>query len=104
MIVEPSTKPAKGGPILMKRQSDGDFIHILVMPNWRAQLTNSRANSRLVTVPRRRISVFSRSVILPHRAASDRDTLAAIYDPAVRVPDNNLSLADNALDIDGATI
>ena len=33
MIVEPSTKQAKGGPILMKRQSDGDLIHILVMPN-----------------------------------------------------------------------
>jgi len=33
MIVEPSSKQAKGGPILIKRQSDGDLSHILVMPN-----------------------------------------------------------------------
>ena len=33
MIVEPSAKQANGGPILMKRQSDGDLSHILVMPN-----------------------------------------------------------------------
>ena len=33
IIVEPSSKQAKGGPILMKRQSDGDLIHILFMPN-----------------------------------------------------------------------
>ena len=33
MTVEPSSKQAKGGPILMKRQSGGDLIHILVMPN-----------------------------------------------------------------------
>jgi hypothetical protein len=43
MIVEPSSKQAKGGPILMKQQSDGDLIHILV---------TSRANSRWIAVPR----------------------------------------------------
>jgi hypothetical protein len=32
-IVEPSSKQAKGGPIMMKRRSDGDVNHILVMPN-----------------------------------------------------------------------
>lgn len=32
-IVEPSSKQVKGGPILMKRQSDGHLSHILVMPN-----------------------------------------------------------------------
>jgi hypothetical protein len=34
-IVEPSSKQAKGGPIMMKRRSDGDVIHILIMPNGR---------------------------------------------------------------------
>jgi hypothetical protein len=33
MVVEPSSKQAKGGPILMKRQSDGRLSHILVTPN-----------------------------------------------------------------------
>jgi hypothetical protein len=33
MIVEPSRKQAKGGPTLMKRQSDGHLSHVLVMAN-----------------------------------------------------------------------
>jgi hypothetical protein len=33
MIVESSRKQAKGGPILMKRKSDGHLSHTLVMPN-----------------------------------------------------------------------
>ena len=32
-IVEPSHKQPTGGPAMMKRQSDGDVVHILVMPN-----------------------------------------------------------------------
>jgi hypothetical protein len=31
-IVEPSSKQVKGGPIMLKRRSDGDVIHILIMP------------------------------------------------------------------------
>ncbi len=33
VIVERSSKRALGGPVMMKRQSDGAVIHILVMPN-----------------------------------------------------------------------
>ena len=49
MIVEPSNKRAKGGPVMMMRRLDGDAVHILVMPNaWRTQraTTDGRANSR----------------------------------------------------------
>jgi hypothetical protein len=31
--VEPSHKQATGAPVMMKRQSDGNVAHILVMPN-----------------------------------------------------------------------
>jgi hypothetical protein len=33
MIVEPSNKRAKGGPVMMMRRLEGDAVHILVMPN-----------------------------------------------------------------------
>ena len=33
MIVEPSSKRAKGGPVMMMRRLEGDAVHILVMPN-----------------------------------------------------------------------
>jgi hypothetical protein len=32
-IVQPSRKRAKGGPVMMKRQSDDEASHILIMPN-----------------------------------------------------------------------
>jgi hypothetical protein len=33
MIVEPTGKAATGGPVMMRRTSDGHEIHTLVMPN-----------------------------------------------------------------------
>lgn len=33
MMVEPTSKQAKGGPVMMRRRSIGDVVHILVMPN-----------------------------------------------------------------------
>jgi hypothetical protein len=32
-IVEPSHRPATGGPVMMTRMSDGRRIYIFVMPN-----------------------------------------------------------------------
>jgi len=32
-IVQPSRKQAKGGPVMMKRQTDADVSHILIMPD-----------------------------------------------------------------------
>ena len=32
-IVQPSRKQVKGGPVMMKRESDDDVSHILIMPN-----------------------------------------------------------------------
>ena len=43
MIVEPSSKQAKGGPVMMRRRSDGGMIHILVMPNGERSAQPPRA-------------------------------------------------------------
>jgi hypothetical protein len=56
MMVEPTSKQAKGGPVMMRRRSIGDVVHILVMPNGerRAQPPTA-AQIRLETIFR---SVF----------------------------------------------
>ena len=61
MIVEPSNKRAKGGPVMMMRRLDGDAGSHFRHAEWRTQraTADGRANSRLVAVIGRPLSVSS---------------------------------------------